>query len=183
MIENLQYEVMTDDVKKLFSICGEIKEAKVLFDRSGRSIGKAIVVYTSASEAQSAIEKFNKAKVDDQEITVKLVERREERDQRPSFRPKGTSSGGRGTGIRVVANSGSRSRKIVAPRDTAPRRGRRGGKPGSGSSRGGGGGRKPEIDADALDKELELYKSARTSAASGSASTSDSAAPASSMQE
>eukprot|EP01097_Dermamoeba_algensis_P000995 TRINITY_DN1370_c0_g1_i1.p1 TRINITY_DN1370_c0_g1~~TRINITY_DN1370_c0_g1_i1.p1 ORF type:complete len:310 (-),score=39.12 TRINITY_DN1370_c0_g1_i1:129-1058(-) len=69
-ISNLHYNVTEDELKTLFNGIGRVTVARIFFDASGRSLGKALVVFGSARDAQQAIRQFNGVKMYDQPIIV-----------------------------------------------------------------------------------------------------------------
>ena len=86
-VGNLPFDTTEDDLHQLFSAHGQIVSAKLITDmETGRSRGFGFVEMSSEDEAKAAIEKMNKAKVGDRELTVN--------EARP--RPEKSGSGGRG---------------------------------------------------------------------------------------
>ena len=85
-VGNLPFDTSEDDLHQLFSAHGQIVSAKLITDmETGRSRGFGFVEMSSEDEAKAAIEKMNKAKVGDRELTVNEARPRPEK-----------SSGGRG---------------------------------------------------------------------------------------
>ncbi|CAN6849308.1 unnamed protein product [Brassica oleracea] len=143
-ISNLDYGVMNDDIKELFSEVGELKRYTVHFDRSGRSKGTAEVVYSRRGDAIAAVKKYNDVQLDGKPMKIEIVgtnlQTQSARPGNPNF------------------NSGSRRRG---------RQGRDGGGRGSrGRGGGGGGGRRPgkgpaeKVSAEGLDADLDKYHAA-----------------------
>jgi cold-inducible RNA-binding protein len=84
-VGNLPFDTSEDDLHQLFSAHGQIVSAKLITDmETGRSRGFGFVEMSTEDEAKAAIEKMNKAKVGDRELTVN--------EARP--RPERTGSGG-----------------------------------------------------------------------------------------
>mmetsp|Transcript_16825 Transcript_16825/g.23244 ORF Transcript_16825/g.23244 Transcript_16825/m.23244 type:complete len:279 (+) Transcript_16825:131-967(+) len=73
MITNLHFNVSDEDVKELFEELGDVKRSKVLFDRSGRSEGKAEVVYTRKADALAAVKRYNGVRLDGQPMHIELA--------------------------------------------------------------------------------------------------------------
>ena len=70
-VGNLPFDTTEDDLHQLFSAHGQIVSAKLITDmETGRSRGFGFVEMSSEDEAKAAIEKMNKAKVGDRELTV-----------------------------------------------------------------------------------------------------------------
>ncbi|CAN6993726.1 unnamed protein product, partial [Brassica oleracea var. botrytis] len=72
-ISNLDYGVMNDDIKELFSEVGELKRYTVHFDRSGRSKGTAEVVYSRRGDAIAAVKKYNDVQLDGKPMKIEIV--------------------------------------------------------------------------------------------------------------
>src|SRR5580692_8267269 len=84
-VGNLPFDTSEDQLHELFSAHGQIVSAKLITDmETGRSRGFGFVEMSSEDEAKAAIEKMNKAKVGDRELTVNEA------------RPRPEKSGGRG---------------------------------------------------------------------------------------
>jgi cold-inducible RNA-binding protein len=88
-VGNLPFDTTEDDLHQLFSAHGQIVSAKLITDmETGRSRGFGFVEMSTEDEAKAAIEKMNKSKVGDRELTVN--------EARP--RPERTGGGGGGRG-------------------------------------------------------------------------------------
>ena len=86
-VGNLPFDTSEDDLHQLFSAHGQIVSAKLITDmETGRSRGFGFVEMSTEDEAKAAIDKMNKAKVGDRELTVN--------EARP--RPERTGGGNRG---------------------------------------------------------------------------------------
>ena len=92
IIDNLGYEVLSEDIKVVFFFCfriclsgltnkiqdlfgsvGKVERAKVQFDRSGRSKGSAVVVFSNEDDVHAAIEKFNNVELDHQPMHIRVA--------------------------------------------------------------------------------------------------------------
>ena len=92
-VGNLPFDTTEDDLHQLFSAHGQIVSAKLITDmETGRSRGFGFVEMSSEDEAKVAIEKMNKAKVGDRELTVNEARPRPEK----SGSGRGGFGGGRG---------------------------------------------------------------------------------------
>ena len=69
-VVNLDYNILEDDVKELFASVGKLKFCKILWDKQGRSLGKALVKYEYDSDHAKAIKEFNGAELDGRILTV-----------------------------------------------------------------------------------------------------------------
>ena len=79
-VGNLPFDTTEDDLHQLFSAHGQIVSAKLITDmETGRSRGFGFVEMSTEDEAKAAIEKMNKAKVGDRELTVNEARPRPER--------------------------------------------------------------------------------------------------------
>jgi RNA recognition motif-containing protein len=94
-VGNLPFDTTEDDLHQLFSAHGQIVSTKLITDmETGRSRGFGFVEMSTEDEAKVAIEKMNKAKVGDRELTVNEARPRPERSGGGGGR--GGFGGGRG---------------------------------------------------------------------------------------
>src|SRR5438874_13064197 len=92
-VGNLPFDTSEDDLHKLFSAHGQIVSTKLITDmETGRSRGFGFVEMSTEDEAKVAIEKMNKTKVGDRELTVNEARPRPER----TGASRGGFGGGRG---------------------------------------------------------------------------------------
>jgi len=177
-ITNLDFGVSDSDIKELFSEFGAMKTAVIHYDRSGRSLGTAHVIFDRRADAMKAIKQYNGVHLDGRPMHIEI---------------DGVSGGGGGGALRARGGGMNMSRvSRGAPRGNVKRlqagprpigrggmrggrgrgnlRGGRGGMRGVGGGtrgvgRGGRGGRrggrggapKKTFTAEELDKELEEY--------------------------
>lgn len=64
MISNLDYSVNDKDIKELFAEYGQIRKAGVHYDKAGRSLGTAEVIFYNRSSAQQAMNRYNDVLLD-----------------------------------------------------------------------------------------------------------------------
>jgi len=96
-VGNLPFDTTEDDLHQLFSAHGQIVSAKLITDmETGRSRGFGFVEMSTEDEAKAAIDKMNKAKVGERELTVNEARPRPERAGAGSGGGRGGFGGGRG---------------------------------------------------------------------------------------
>src|SRR5215813_11122803 len=95
-VGNLPFDTSEDELHQLFSAHGQIVSAKLITDmETGRSRGFGFVEMSTEDEAKTAIEKMNKTKVGDRELTVNEARPRPERSSTGGGN-RGGFGGGRG---------------------------------------------------------------------------------------
>jgi len=149
-VSNLHYGVSDADIIELFGEIGQIRYASVHYDRSGRSLGTADVVFERRANAQMAIQQYNGVPLDGRPMVIKWAN------------PPPTASPVRATGLRQVQRGRVGDRRIRGggSRGTGDTRGGGGGRGRGRGGRGGGKAKTPAPTAAELDAELDAYVNA-----------------------
>ncbi|KAK5041665.1 hypothetical protein LTR13_002332 [Exophiala sideris] len=72
-VDNLHYDLTEDDIYDLFTRIAPVKEARLRYDRAGRSEGVAFVTYEHVADARAAIKDFDGANAKGQPIRLTLL--------------------------------------------------------------------------------------------------------------
>jgi len=72
-VENLHYDLTEDDIYDLFTRIAPVVDARLRYDRAGRSEGVAFVTYQNVADARAAIRDFDGANAKGQPIRLTLM--------------------------------------------------------------------------------------------------------------
>eukprot|EP00096_Caligus_rogercresseyi_P016602 TRINITY_DN932_c0_g1_i1.p1 TRINITY_DN932_c0_g1~~TRINITY_DN932_c0_g1_i1.p1 ORF type:complete len:268 (+),score=96.73 TRINITY_DN932_c0_g1_i1:76-804(+) len=152
VVENLDFGVSDSDIQELFSEFGRLKAAAVHYDRSGRSLGTADVIFERKSDAVKAMKQYNGVPLDGRAMTIQMAT-----SDFIASKPAGGAPRAKG-GPQPGGGKGSPRRRSNGGRVTKVSRGAGGGRRGGKQ----GGKRSPVPTAEDLDKQLDSYNSARS---------------------
>jgi len=94
-VDNLGWEIDENDLREVLQDVSGLSSAEVQYDKSGRSEGKAILVFASTRDAEAFIDEYDGVNLDDRPMKLSILpaERREMRSDasRGSLRRGGKS--------------------------------------------------------------------------------------------
>ena len=82
-VGNLSYQTMENDLQEYFSQAGVVTSVNLMLDKfTGKSRGFAFVEFSTAEEANKAVEIFHNKEFQGRQLTVNVARPREERAPR-----------------------------------------------------------------------------------------------------
>lgn len=88
-IGNLDFDLKTEDLEKMFSEFGDIEDAVVITDRNtNRSKGFGFVTFADEESVKKAVSEMNGKEIEGRKLTVNEAEEKERNDSRPRFERK-----------------------------------------------------------------------------------------------
>ena len=89
-VGNLSYQTAENELQDYFSQAGAVTSVNLMLDKfTGKSRGFAFVEFTSAEEANKAVEQMHNKEFQGRTLTVNIARPREERPPRSSGRAEG----------------------------------------------------------------------------------------------
>jgi RNA recognition motif-containing protein len=85
-VGNLDFDLKTEDMEKMFSKFGEIEDCIVITDRdSNRSKGFGFVTFVDEESVDKAIKEMNGKEIEGRKLTVNVAEEKERSHSKPRF--------------------------------------------------------------------------------------------------
>jgi RNA recognition motif-containing protein len=98
-VGNIPYNASEEDLRELFSECGEVESIKIMKDQfTGGSKGFGFIEMANENDAKKAIATLQGRDLKGKSLTVAEARPQQKRQERQGFNNRGSGYGGGGTG-------------------------------------------------------------------------------------
>ncbi|XP_046688345.1 THO complex subunit 4-like [Homalodisca vitripennis] len=73
VVTNLDYGVLSSDIQVIFSKVGPVHSATVNYEKSGRSMGSAYLVFKRKADAVRAMKQYNRVPLDGRPMHIEVI--------------------------------------------------------------------------------------------------------------